>query len=106
MDPCSFYAKVRRECAYQRRIAGLEIAHAGRWAYNGTIIIRNGLIWMASRDPRRKYILAAAQLIKENGEENVSARKIATILGTAPSAIYRHFATLDELMAYVFILNS
>lgn len=58
---------------------------------------------MASRDPRRKYILAAAQLIKENGEENVSARKIATILGTAPSAIYRHFATLDELMAYAAI---
>jgi len=58
---------------------------------------------MHSQDPRRKYILAAAQLIKENGEENVSARKIATILGTAPSAIYRHFATLDELMAYAAI---
>ena len=54
-------------------------------------------------DPRRRYILAAAQLIKELGEENVSARKIAAVLGTAPSAIYRHFQTLDELMAYAAI---
>lgn len=54
-------------------------------------------------DPRRRYILAAAQLIKECGEENVSARKIAAVLGTAPSAIYRHFQTLDELMAYAAI---
>ena len=54
-------------------------------------------------DIRRKYILAAAKLIKETGEENVSARKIAAVLGTAPSAIYRHFQTLDELMAYAAI---
>lgn len=58
---------------------------------------------MNRTDPRRKYILAAAQLIKEQGEENVSARKIAAVLGTAPSAIYRHFQTLEELMAYAAI---
>ena len=58
---------------------------------------------MKRTDPRRKYILAAAQLIKEQGEENVSARKIAAVLGTAPSAIYRHFQTLEELMAYAAI---
>lgn len=54
-------------------------------------------------DPRRRYILAAAQLIKECGEENVSARRIAAVTGTAPSAIYRHFQTLEELMAYAAI---
>lgn len=61
------------------------------------------MIPVSRPDPRRKYILAAAQLIKESGEENVSARKIAVLLGTAPSAIYRHFQTLDELMAYAAI---
>ena len=66
-------------------------------------IRRNELIPMNHPDPRRRYILAAAQLIKELGEENVSARKIAAVLGTAPSAIYRHFQTLDELMAYAAI---
>ena len=64
---------------------------------------RNELIQMNNPDPRRRYILAAAQLIREGGDENVSARKIAAILGTAPSAIYRHFQTLDELMAYAAI---
>ena len=54
-------------------------------------------------DPRRKYIEAAANLIEEYGEENVSARKLAALLGTAPSAIYRHFKTLDELMVYASI---
>lgn len=54
-------------------------------------------------DPRRKYIEAAAKLIEECGEENVSARKLASVLGTAPSAIYRHFKTLDELMVYAAI---
>lgn len=54
-------------------------------------------------DPRRRYILAAAQLIRECGEENVSARRIAAVLGTAPSAIYRHFQTLEELLAYAAI---
>lgn len=54
-------------------------------------------------DPRRKYIEAAAKLIEEYGDENVSARKLAAVLGTAPSAIYRHFKTLDELMVYAAI---
>lgn len=58
---------------------------------------------MSRKDPRQKYILAAAQLIREQGEECVSARKIAALLGTSPSAMYRHFQTIEELMVYASI---
>lgn len=64
---------------------------------------RNELIPMVHTDPRRKYIEAAAQLIRECGEENVSARKLASVLGTASSTIHRHFKTLDELIVYAAI---
>ena len=41
----------------------------------------------------------ALELIAENGAESFSMRKVASALGVAPSAMYRHFADKSELLS-------
>lgn len=40
----------------------------------------------------------AMRLIAERGGEGLSVRSLGAALGTSPTAIYRHFATMDDLL--------
>ncbi len=46
---------------------------------------------------RKEYIIKANELIKRDGIENISIRKIARELGCSSASLYRYFANLDEL---------
>lgn len=50
----------------------------------------------------RELILgAAAALVEEHGAEALSARRLGDALGCDPSALYRHFANMDEVQREV-----
>lgn len=49
-------------------------------------------------NPKRKYIEAAYELMRDSGVENVTIRKVAARLGCSAPAIYKHFGDLDELL--------
>ncbi len=49
---------------------------------------------------RKEYIIKANELIKRDGIENISIRKIARELGCSSASLYRYFANLDELVYY------
>lgn len=70
-----------------------------RAAHNTMIESKKGRT-MKNEDPRKRYIEAAAQIIQQQGMKGVSARKIAALTGTVPSALYRHFENVEELAMY------
>ena len=49
---------------------------------------------------RKEYILKTAEMIKRDGIENLSIRKIAKELGCSSASLYRYFSGLDELVYY------
>lgn len=49
---------------------------------------------------RKEYILKTAEMIKRDGIENLSIRKIAKELGCSSASLYRYFSGLDELIYY------
>lgn len=48
--------------------------------------------------PKRKYIEAAYELLREEGLDGVSIRRVASRAGTSSTAIYKHFGNIDELV--------
>lgn len=49
---------------------------------------------------RKEYVEKAAEIIKKEGVEAVSIRRIAKELRCSTTAMYRHFNNLDELLFY------
>lgn len=49
---------------------------------------------------RKDYIALASDIIKEEGIEGVSIRRIARELGCSSASLYRHFENLNELLYY------
>jgi len=50
---------------------------------------------------RDLILAAAAALVEEHGAEALSARRLGDALGCDPSALYRHFANMDDLQREV-----
>lgn len=50
-------------------------------------------------DVKRKYIEAAYTLLKRDGLEGVSTRKVADEIGCSSPALYRHFPDIEKLIA-------
>jgi AcrR family transcriptional regulator len=46
-------------------------------------------------------IEAGYRVARERGIEQVALREVATLCGVAPSAVYRHFGNLDELVTAI-----
>ena len=53
--------------------------------------------------PKRKYIEAAYELLRREGLDGVSIRKVATEAGCSSAALYKHFSDVDELIAIASI---
>ena len=49
------------------------------------------------------YIEAAYNLMKTEGIEKISIRKIAKVLDCSSAALYKHFDSLDQLILYASI---
>ena len=49
-------------------------------------------------DTKRKYVETTSQIIKEDGLDEVSIRKIANRIGCSTAVLYRHFPNLDFLI--------
>ena len=49
---------------------------------------------------RKEYILIVSELIKRDGIENISIRKLAKEIGCSSASLYRYFESLDELIYY------
>ena len=49
---------------------------------------------------RKDYVVQASKIIKEEGVEAISIRRIATELGCSSASMYRYFENLDELLFY------
>lgn len=49
---------------------------------------------------RKDYIALTSKIIKEEGAEAISIRRIARELGCSSASLYRHFENLDELLYY------
>ena len=52
---------------------------------------------------KRKYIEAAYDLLRRDGLEGVSIRKVAEEVGCSSAALYRHFPDIDKLTAVASI---
>lgn len=52
---------------------------------------------------RKEYIILATKIIKEEGAEAISIRRIARELGCSSASLYRHFENLDELLYYAHL---
>ncbi len=50
---------------------------------------------------RELIIDRALHLLRVRGSEALTARKLASVLGADPSALYRHFASMDDLVLAV-----
>ena len=50
---------------------------------------------------RERIVEAAAQLVVEHGAEALTARRLGDALGCDPTALYRHFANMDDLQREV-----
>lgn len=50
---------------------------------------------------RERIVDAAAGLVAEHGAEALSARRLGDALGCDPSALYRHYANMDDLLREV-----
>ena len=49
---------------------------------------------------RKDYIVKTNELIKQNGIDSVSIRKLATEMGCSSANLYRYFSSLEELIYY------
>lgn len=49
---------------------------------------------------RKEYIIKVSELIKRDGINNISIRKIAKELDCSSASLYRYFSSLDELIYY------
>lgn len=49
---------------------------------------------------RKDYIIKASEIIKNEGVQSVSIRRIAAELGCSSASMYRYFKNLDELLFY------
>jgi AcrR family transcriptional regulator len=49
------------------------------------------------RTSREQILAVASQLYLEQGAKGISMRKIASVIGITPMALYRHFENKDEL---------
>lgn len=52
---------------------------------------------------RKDYIIKVSNIIKEEGVEAISIRKIAKELGCSSASLYRYFENLDELLYYAHL---
>lgn len=52
---------------------------------------------------RKEYIAAATQIIREEGIEAISIRKLASRLNYSSASLYRYFENLEELLFYAQI---
>ena len=50
---------------------------------------------------RERIVEAAAALVAEHGADALSARRVGDALGCDPSALYRHYANMDDLQREV-----
>lgn len=50
---------------------------------------------------RDRIAEAAATIVADDGADALSARRLGAVLGCDPSAVYRHFRTMDELRRVV-----
>lgn len=50
---------------------------------------------------RDRIAEAAASIVADDGADALSARRLGAVLGCDPSAVYRHFRTMDELRRVV-----
>jgi AcrR family transcriptional regulator len=57
----------------------------------------------AGSELREKILEAASRLFAEGGDQNVSIRRIAEVVGCSQMAMYRHFADKDALMQQLCI---
>ena len=49
---------------------------------------------------RKDYVVQASRIIKKEGVEAISIRRIAAELGCSSASMYRYFQNLDELLFY------
>ncbi len=52
---------------------------------------------------RKDYIVRTSSIIKEEGGEAISIRRIAKELGCSSASLYRYFENLDELLYYAHL---
>lgn len=52
---------------------------------------------------RKDYIVMASNIIKKEGVEAISIRRIAKELGCSSASLYRYFENLDELLYYAHL---
>jgi len=64
-------------------------------------LLCGGSSWVAGA--KRKYIEAAYDLLRRDGLEGVSIRKVAEEVGCSSAALYRHFPDIDKLTAVASI---
>ena len=56
---------------------------------------------LTMRDVRFKICDATRTILSTEGIEGLSMRRVAAAVGVTPTAIYRHFADKDELVAAI-----
>lgn len=49
---------------------------------------------------RKDYVIKASEIIKKEGREAISIRRIAAEMGCSSASMYRYFKNLDELLFY------
>ena len=53
---------------------------------------------MAETSTAKRIVAAAGRLLRQEGAEGVTMRRVATAVGITPMAVYRHFADRDDLL--------
>lgn len=51
--------------------------------------------------PKERLILAGIEVLQENGIAGFSARKTTALCGVSPAALYKHFASREELLTAI-----
>ena len=53
---------------------------------------------MAETSTAKRIVAAAGRLLRQEGADGVTMRRVATAVGITPMAVYRHFADRDDLL--------
>ena len=58
---------------------------------------------MGNQDRKRIYVDAAYEILRTEGLEGISIRKVAESVGSSSAALYKHFENLDDLVSLASI---
>lgn len=56
------------------------------------------VVYMAETSTAKRIVAAAGRLLRQEGADGVTMRRVATAVGITPMAVYRHFADRDDLL--------